>query len=366
VFLRLGTTAFGGPAVHIALMEDEVVSRRRWIDRAAFLDLLGVTNLLPGPNSTEMALQLGYQRAGLAGLAVAGLAFVLPAVILTAILAAMYVRWGALPAARGLLYGIDPVVLVVVLTALARLGPQALRTPVSWAAALGACAGAIAGVHELWLLLLAAILGGGAALVRRAAAGTAAMTWALPAAAALATAGPTGSAMTTGGIFLFFLQVGSVLYGSGYVLLAFLRAELVERRGWLTDGQVLDAIAVGQFTPGPLFSTATFVGYLLDGGAGAAAATIGIFAPAFLFVAASGPLVRLVRRSPPARALLDAVTAASIGLMAAVWLQLAPVALVDVTTVAIALFTALALAWRINAAWCLLLGAAAGLLVTLT
>jgi chromate transporter len=288
---------------------------------------------------------------------------VLPAVLITAVLAALYVRWGALPAARGLLYGVDPVVLVVVLVALVRLGPQALRTPVAWAAALGACAGAIAGVHELWLLLAAASLGGGAGLVRRAARGHTAMVIAAPAAAGLVAVAPTASAATTTGLFLFFLKVGSVLYGSGYVLLAFLRAELVERRAWLSDGQLLDAIAVGQFTPGPLFSTATFVGYLLGGGAGAVAATIGIFAPAFLFVAASGPLVRLVRASPTARALLDAVTAASLGLMAAVWLQLAPVALVDTATAGIALLTALALAWRINPAWCLLVGAAVGLLL---
>jgi chromate transporter len=362
VFGRLGVTAFGGPAVHIALMEDEVVRRRGWIDRATFLDLLGATNLLPGPNSTEMALHLGYQRAGLAGLVVAGLAFVLPAALITAVLAMLYVRWGALPAARSLLYGIDPVVLIVVLIALVRLGPTALRTPTTWAVAAGACAGALAGVHELWLLLAAALLGGGSAIVRHAARGTSASVLAVPAAAALVTAAPAASGITTTSIFLFFLKIGSVLYGSGYVLLAFLRAELVERRGWLSDGQVLDAIAVGQFTPGPLFSTATFVGYLLAGGAGAAAATVGIFAPAFAFVALSGPLVRLVRSSSWARALLDAVTAASLGLMAAVWLQLVPVALVDLTTVAIALITAIALARRINPAWCLVVGAVIGLL----
>jgi chromate transporter len=361
VFGRLGVTAFGGPAVHIALMEDEVVRRRGWIDRATFLDLLGATNLLPGPNSTEMALHLGYQRAGLAGLVVAGLAFVLPAALITAALAMLYVRWGSLPAARSLLYGIDPVVLIVVLIALVRLGPTALRTPTTWAIAAGACAGALVGVHELWLLLAAALLGGAGAIVRHAARGANASAIAVPAALALVAAAPAASGITTTSIFLFFLKIGSVLYGSGYVLLAFLRAELVERRGWLSDGQVLDAIAVGQFTPGPLFSTATFVGYLLAGGAGAAAATVGIFAPAFAFVALSGPLVRLVRSSTWARAVLDAVTAASLGLMAAVWLQLVPVALVDLTTVAIALITAIALARRINPAWCLVVGAAIGL-----
>ena len=372
VFGRLGATAFGGPAVHIALMEDEVVRRRGWLGRATFLDLLGATNLLPGPNSTVMALHLGYQRAGLAGLVVAGLAFVLPAVLVTAALAALYVRWGALPAARGILYGVDPVVLVVVLIALVRLGPQALRTPVAWIAAVGSCAGAMAGVHELLLLLASAILGAAVAVMGRLARGTLAMTLAMPVAtwiagagladAGLAATAPVASTITTGSIFAFFLKVGSVLYGSGYVLLAFLRAELVERRAWLTDGQLLDAIAVGQVTPGPLFSTATFVGYLLDGGAGASAATLGIFAPAFLFVAVSGPLVRLVRRSPAARAVLDAVTAASVGLMAAVWLQLAPVALADATAVAIALAAALAIARGLNPAWCLAAGAAIGLL----
>lgn len=366
VFGRLGATAFGGPAVHIALMEDEVVRRRGWIDRATFLDLLGATNLLPGPNSTEMALHLGFQRAGLAGLVVAGLAFTLPAVLLTAGLAALYLRWGALPAARGILYGVDPVVLVVVLIALVRLGPQALRTAVARVAAIAACAAAIAGGHELLILLAAAALGAITALLRRAASGTTTASLAAPAAAALAvTTTPATSLITTSGIFLFFLKVGSVLYGSGYVLLAFLRAELVERRAWLTDGQLLDAIAIGQVTPGPLFSTATFVGYLLDGGAGATAATVGIFAPAFLFVAVSGPLVRLLRGSPAARAVLDAVTAASLGLMAAVWLQLVPAALTDVTTGLIGVAAAIAIARRVNPAWCLVGGAAIGLVTRL-
>lgn len=366
VFGRLGATAFGGPAVHIALMEDEVVRRRGWIDRATFLDLLGATNLLPGPNSTEMALHLGYQRAGIAGLVVAGLTFVLPAALITALLAVLYVRWGALPAARGLLYGVDPVVLVVVLIALVRLGPTALRTPTSWIAAAGACVGALVGVHELLLLLAAVIVGGASALVRRAVRGGTAAAIAWPAAVGLASAAPVTTGITATSIFLFFLKIGSVLYGSGYVLLAFLRAELVERRGWLTDGQVLDAIAVGQFTPGPLFSTATFVGYLLGGGVGAVAATVGIFAPAFVFVAVSGPLVRLVRTSAVARGVLDTVTAASLGLMAAVWLQLVPVALVDATTVAIAVLTGVAIASRVNPAWCLLLGASVGLWLALT
>jgi chromate transporter len=366
VFGRLGATAFGGPAVHIALMEDEVVRRRGWIDRATFLDLLGATNLLPGPNSTEMALHLGYQRAGIAGLVVAGLTFVLPAALITALLAVLYVRWGALPAARGLLYGVDPVVLVVVLIALVRLGPTALRTPTSWIAAAGACVGALVGVHELLLLLAAVIVGGASALVRRAVRGGTAAAIAWPAAVGLASAAPVTTGITATSIFLFFLKIGSVLYGSGYVLLAFLRAELVERRGWLTDGQVLDAIAVGQFTPGPLFSTATFVGYLLGGGVGAVAATVGIFAPAFVFVAVSGPLLRLVRTSAVARGVLDTVTAASLGLMAAVWLQLVPVALVDATTVAIAVLTGVAIASRVNPAWCLLLGASVGLWLALT
>jgi chromate transporter len=312
-----------------------------------------------------MALHIGYQRAGLAGLAVAGLAFITPAAILTALLAAAYVRWGALPPARAVLYGLDPVILVVVLVALVRLVPSAVRRPAAAIAAVAACGGALAGVHELLLLVTGAAIGGAGALVRRLARGdvTAAL-WAPGVVGALSAAAvtPAGSA-TTAGLFLIFLKVGSVLYGSGYVLLAFLRAELVERRAWLTDGQLLDAIAAGQITPGPLFSTATFVGYLLSGPSGAVAATVGIFAPAFLFVVVSGPLVRFLRASPPARALLDGVTAASLGLMAAVWLQLAGAALVDGPTVALAAVAAAALAFRVNPGWCLLAGALAGLLL---
>jgi len=364
VFVRLGLTAFGGPAVHIALMEDEIVRRRGWLSREAFLELFGATNLLPGPNSTEMALHIGHQRAGLAGMMTAGFAFIVPPALITVLLAALYVRWGALPLARGLLYGLDPVVLVVVAVALGRLAPGTLRSPAAWIAGVAACAGALAGVHELLLLLAGALVVGAGALGRRLASRSTPLAVSLPAAIGLSAAGavPAGIATTTG-VFLFFLKVGSVLYGSGYVLLAFLRAELVERRAWLTDAQLLDAIAVGQFTPGPLFTTATFVGYLLRGGAGATAATVGIFAPAFVFVAVSGPLVRLLRSSPIAQSLLQGVTAASVGLMAAVWWQLAGAALVDLPALGIAAATGIALALRINPAWCLLIGALAGLLL---
>jgi chromate transporter len=365
VFSRLGATVFGGPAVHIAVMEEEVVRRRGWIDRDTFFDLVGASNLLPGPNSTEMALHLGYQRGGLPGLCIAGVSFIAPPALMTAALAALYVKWGSLQVARNLLYGLAPVVLAVVFLALIRLVPATAKSLTERAVLAGAAAASLAGVHELLTLLAGGLVVSIPATARRLARLRGVAGAVLPVAvAAVATAASTeaGRMVTTSGILLFFLKVGSVLYGSGYVLLAFLRAELVERHGWLTDTQLIDAIAVGQFTPGPLFTTATFVGYLLDGWRGAAVATFGIFAPAFLFVALSGPLVRAIRKSAIASALLAGVTAASVGLMAAVWLQLAASVIVDVPTALLAAAAFLALRYGLSPGWCLAAGAALGLL----
>jgi len=363
LFLRLGLTGFGGPAAHVAMMEDEVVHRRRWLSPQRFLDLLGAASLIPGPNSTELAIHIGWARRGWKGLVVAGIAFIAPAFLSTAALAWAFVRYGSLPQAHWLLYGIRPVVVAIVVQAICRLAPRAARSPPL--GALAAVAGLLAwsGVGELPLLLGAGLLGVlGAGLPAR---GTGerglVRPWALlPMAAAAGLAGL--GTRTLPAIFAVFLRIGSLIFGSGYVLLAFLQTELVERRGWLDQAQLVDAVAVGQLTPGPVFSTATFIGYLLCGPWGAVVATTGIFLPGFVLVALSGPLVPRLRASPRAAGFLDAVNAASLGLMAAVTARLAPSCVGDAPTAALALASALALVrFRLNSTWVVLGGAAAGL-----
>jgi len=363
LFLRLGTTAFGGPAAHIAMMEDEVVARRGWLTREQFLDLLGATNLIPGPNSTELAIHIGHARAGFPGLVVAGACFILPAALIVSALGWAYVRFGALPQVAGLLYGAKPVVIAVVVQALWRLFRSAVR---GWETALVAVAAAAAnalGADELVVLGAAAALTAGAELARSAAArsrhGVAALL------AASLPAGASAGSVALWPLFGFFVKVGSVLFGSGYVLLAFLRSGLVEQRGWLSEGQLLDAIAVGQVTPGPVFTTATFIGYVLAGGAGAAVATAGIFLPAFVFVALSATLLPRLRQSRVAGALLDGVNAASLALMAVVTARIAGAALVDLPSIGLAVVSAvLLLAYRVNSGWLVAAGAAIGLAVS--
>jgi chromate transporter len=367
LFLRLGATAFGGPAAHIAMMEDEVVRRRRWLTRQEFLDLVGATNLIPGPNSTELAIHLGHRRAGFPGLVVAGVAFIVPAMVIVLGIAWAYVSFGRLPAAEGLLRGVKPVVVAVVLQALVGFGRTAIRgAPLAIVAAAAAVA-ALLGVNELLLLAaagLAVAAVAGARRVGRGAPPAVALLGLPPASAlpALAAGAAAAAPFTVGGLFLSFLKIGSVLYGSGYVLLAFLRADLVERLGWLTESQLLDAVAVGQVTPGPVFTTATFIGYVLGGAPGAVAATVGIFLPAFVFVAASGPLVPRLRASPIAGAFLDGVNVASLALMAVVSWQLARAAVTDLPTAALAVASAVLLfGWRVNSSWLVAGGAAIGL-----
>ena len=363
LFLKLGTISFGGPAAHVAMMEDEVVRRRGWLSREEFLDLVGATNLIPGPNSTELAIHIGRLRAGWAGLVVAGAAFILPAALIVFACAWVYVRFGSLPAAFGLLYGVKPVVIAVVVQALFGLGRTALRTRETIVVGIAALAAAAAGVHELVVLLLAGIVLLAARLARGARADAHGLLLAPLAALAAASAGGT-SAFGLWPLFLFFLKVGSVLFGSGYVLLAFLRADLVERWGWLTEAQLLDAVAVGQLTPGPVFTTATFVGYLLGREPGAVLATVGIFLPAFVFVALSGPLIPFLRRSRLAAAFLDGVNAASLALMALVAAQLARAAVLDLVTLALAIASAVLLVrFRVNSSWLVLAGAILGLAV---
>jgi chromate transporter len=364
VFLRLGATSFGGPAAHVALMEDEFVRRRGWLTTGEFLDLVGATNLIPGPNSTEVAIHVGHRVAGWPGLVVAGVCFILPAALIVAALAWAYVAFGQLPPVAGVLYGVKPVVIAVVVQALWRLGRSALGSPLSVAVAAVAVVLAVLGVHELAVLfgagLAVPLLRG---LFRRppGSATPSVALLALPAIPAAGVAAPV-TPFGLGPLFFFFLKVGAVLFGSGYVLLAFLRADLVERYGWLTEQQLLDAVAVGQVTPGPVFTTATFIGYLLGGPGGAAVATVGIFLPAFIFVALSIPLLPRLRRSRVAGAFLDGVNAASLALMAVVTVQLARAAVVDRVTAALAVASAvLLLRFRVNATWLVLGGATAGL-----
>lgn len=365
VFLKLGATAFGGPAAHAALMEDEIVRRRGWLTREEFLDLLGATNLIPGPNSTEMAIHIGLRRAGWPGMLAAGFGFVVPAVLIVGVLAWVYVRYGALPAAAGMMSGVKPVIMAVVLQALLRLGRTAMKSPALAALAVACAALSLAGANELAILFGAGLVAGVARKAVRPAPPSAATIAAAPAVpgvlAAAAGAAVAPAPFGLWPLFAFFLKVGSVLYGSGYVLLAFLRADLVDRWHWLTEGQLLDAIAVGQFTPGPLFTTATFIGYMLGGVPGAAVATAGIFLPSFVFVALCGPLIPRLRRSAVAGAVLDGVNAASLALMAAVTWHLGRSALADLPSLVLfAAAAVLLVRFRVNSAWLVLAGALAG------
>ena len=362
LFLRLGVTAFGGPAAHIAMMRSEVVDRRRWLTDAEFLDLLAATHLIPGPNSTEMAIHLGFRRGRLGGLLTAGVCFILPASLMVGAIAYAYVRFGSTPQAVWLMYGIGPVIIAVIVQAVWKLGRAAITGPLQLALGGAVALLSLAGVNELLLLgggalvALGAHLGRGAAVAGLLAAAGAATTLAAAAGAAAATVPVTLTRLT-----LFFLKVGSILFGSGYVLVAFLRADLTERWAWLTEQQLIDAVTVGQVTPGPVFTTATFIGYLLHGWPGAVLATVGIFAPGFVFVLATQPLIARLRASRVASGLLDGVVVASLGLMAAVTWQLGPSVIVDVPTAAIAAAAAVALLVRNpNTTWLIAAGAATG------
>jgi chromate transporter, chromate ion transporter (CHR) family len=360
VFLKLGTIGFGGPAAHIALMEDEVVRRRRWITREAFLDLVGATNLIPGPNSTELAIHLGRLRAGVPGLLVAGAAFILPAFVIVCAVAWAYVRAGRLPAVMMVFRGVTPVMLAIVGQALIGLARTAIRSRLlAMAAVLAFVAALMRPLNELAILFA---VGLGVGLIRWIRAGggriggVAAFTLSgliAPTAPGLV---PVPVSLTT--LFLVFLKPGALLFGSGYVLLAFLRADLVERLGWLTSAQLVDAIVVGQVTPGPVFTTATFIGYVLGGLKGATIATAGIFLPAFVFVWISAPLIPAIRRSPLAGAMLDGVNVASLALMAAVTVTLARSTLLTPMAVAIAV-ASLILLVRFRLSPTLLIAAAA-------
>ena len=363
LFFKLGVIGFGGPAAHIAMMREEVVRRRRWVSDERFLDLLGMTNLIPGPNSTEMAIHLGYVRAGWPGLLLGGSCFIVPAVLIVLTLAWLYVRYGATPAATSALYGVIPVIIAVVAQAIWGLGRTAVKGPLPAMLGIGVLALSLAGVNELALLFGAGAVFMLVRLARRPAAAAAmvAAVLGLPA-VALGQGTVAAAGVTLGTLFVTFLKIGATLYGSGYVLLAFLRNDFVHRLGWLSDRQLLDAIAIGQVTPGPVFTTATFVGYVLAGWTGAVLATVAIFLPSFVFVALSHPLLPRIRGSRGAGAFLDGVNVAALGLMAAVTWQLARSAITDWFTAALAVAAGvLLIRWRVNSVWLIIGGAAAGL-----
>jgi len=356
VFLRLGLTAFGGPAAHIAMMRRELVERRRWLTDDAFLDLLAVANLLPGPSSTEMAIFLGYVRAGPLALVLAGALFILPAMVMVLGFAWAYVRYGTLPAAQWVLYGIKPVIIAVIVQALWGLSRSAFRQ--RWLAAVAA---AVAGLYLIGANVIVLLVGAGVvvAAVRTGRRGVSGAAAALPPLAGAAAISSVPFSLPT--LFFTFLKIGAVTFGSGYVLLAFLRSDLVLRLRWLTDRQLIDAVAVGQFTPGPVFTTATFIGYLTGGLGGALVATLAIFLPAFVLVPLAYPLIPRVRRSPAAGAFLDGVTAGALGLMAGVTWQLARAGIVDAATAVLAVLAfGVLLRFRINSAWVVLGGAVVG------
>jgi len=366
-FLRLGTTAFGGPAAHIAMMEEEFVRRRGWVSRADFLDMLGASNLVPGPTSTEMAIHIGHQRRGWKGLVVAGVCFIFPAMLIVMACAWAYATFGSLPQVQSVLYGVKPVIIAVVLQALWGLGRTAIKNGFLVAVGLLATAGAIAGGNVLAILLAAGLATAFQAWIRERRLSANVVALPMTAKSLMASARALGAAVpiSLSGLFLVFLKCGAVIFGSGYVLLAFLQADLVDRLHWLTQAQLLDAVAVGQVTPGPVFTTATFIGYLLGGVRGAVVATVGIFLPGFLLVAASRPLIPRIRHSKIAAAFLDGVNAGAVALIIAVTWQLSRAALVDFLTGGIAALSAVALIYfRINSAWLVFLGGFVGLVAT--
>ncbi len=365
LFLRLGFTAFGGPAAHIAMLHDEVVTRRGWLSDQHFLDLIGATNLIPGPNSTEMVMHVGKERGGWKGLIIAGGLFILPAAVMVTLLAWAYVTYGASPQGQSLLYAAKPVVIVIVLQALIKLGRKAAKSWFLALVGLAVFALYLLGVNELLLLFGTAVFMLIITFARRQ------IFTAMIASPLLKLSGPLqalkeSTPVDLGQLFLLFLKVGAVLYGSGYVLLAFLRNDLVLRLAWMTDQQLIDAIAIGQITPGPILTTATFVGYVLAGVPGAVVATLGIFLPSFVFVSILNPLVPRMRSSAWASALLDGVNVAALGLMAGVTLVIGRAAVIDIPTIILALVAAVLLfRFKVSTIWLVLGAAIIGIVISL-
>jgi chromate transporter len=364
LFLRLGVTAFGGPAAHIAMMEEEVVHRRQWMSRERFLDLLGAANLIPGPSSTEMAIYIGYTKAGWAGIVLGGACFILPAALITLALAWSYTRFGHLPQVNGILYGVKPVVIAIVVQALWSLGRAAVKTGMHAAVGVAALLAAAWTGRTVSILVLAGAVMLALHVLKDKRSPKQLM--AVPVYLAAGSVTPAAALATVSllSLFLVFLKIGAVVFGSGYVLLAFLKADLVNARHWLTDAQLLDAVAVGQVTPGPVFTTATFIGYLLAGLPGAALATVGIFLPGFILVAASGPLIPRLRQSKIAGPFLDGVNVAALALMAVVTWHLGRASVLDLPTAILAIGCAvLLLRFRVSSFWLIAIGAVAGWLL---
>ena len=358
LFLKLGVFAFGGPAAHIAMMEEEVVQKRQWMSQQHFLDLVGATNLIPGPNSTEMTMHCGHERGGAWGLFTAGISFILPAVLITGGFAYLYVEYGKLPQVGRLLYGIKPAVLIIILSAVIKLGSKALKNLQLGVLGGLAALAVLLGVNEIYAILGAGVLGlalHGVFHLRSSAV-------LIPLPLLLFQATPAASGASLLKLFLTFLKIGSILFGSGYVLVAYRDGELVQKLGWLTRSELLDAIAIGQFTPGPVLSTSTFIGYQILGFWGAVVATAGIFLPSFFFVWLLNPLVPRLRESKAAGAFLDAVNIGAVGIMAAVVLQLGGEVMLDWKAWIIAGLGALAVfgPWKVSSVWVIVGGAVLG------
>lgn len=352
LFFKLGSISFGGPAAHIAMMENEVVKKRKWISSQHFLDLIGATNLIPGPNSTEMTMHCGHERAGWQGLIVAGASFLFPAITITLFFAWLYEKYGQLPAVEPFIYGIKPAVIAIIISAVHRLGKKALKNSelgVIGAIVLVAC---LLGVNQIIALFGGGLMGLILFLIKNSR--TSANGFFPILLLNTATVG-------TSKILFTFLKVGALLYGGGYVLFAFLDAELVST-GLLTRQQLIDAIAVGQFTPGPVLSTATFIGYQLNGVWGAIAATVGIFLPSFVFVAILNPLMPKLRKSKYISAFLNAVNIAAVALIVAVCIEMGKETLTDWRTITIAIASLVVVFYfkKLNSAFIVIGGALLG------
>ena len=366
VFLKLGTIAFGGPAAHLAIMEEEFVRRRHWITHAEFLDRLATANLIPGPSSTEVAIFIGQLKRGWRGLIVAGSCFIIPAAVIVSLIAWAYVRFGSLPRVEGVLSAIKPAVVAIVIQALGKLGRTGIRTALLAVIAVLAAGLSVLGVSPVLVLVFAGLVSAAALAMKNRLLSAVAFPKIFGVKKVVASAmavAAVGAAFPVGlmRLFLSFLKIGSVVFGSGYVLLAFLQTEFVGRLHWLTEKQLIDAVAVGQFTPGPLFTTATFIGYIVAGWAGALVATVGIFLPGFVLVAVSGPLIPRLRKSAAAAAALDGVVAGSLALMAVVAWQLGKASIVDRTTLLVFAVSLIALLrFRMNSAWLIAAAAIVG------
>jgi chromate transporter len=364
MFLKLGITAFGGPATHVAMMDEEIIKKRKWVSSESFLDFYGVTNLLPGPNSTELAIHLGYERGGWLGLIIAGVCFILPAMMIVTALAAVYVSYGSLPEISGIMNGIKPVIIAVILQALLRLGKSALKNRSSIVLFLFTIALSYFGYSEIFLLFLSGIIM--MLIVNRRKLRRSDLSLFIPTTSVslVAYSSIMINKFSLSSIFLTFFKIGLVLYGSGYVLLAYLESYFVETYGVITTNQLLDAVSVGQFTPGPIFTTATFIGYLLHGVPGAIVATIGIFLPAFLFVGLLNNILPVLRRSSWAAGILDGVNVASLAFMAVVSMKLVAAAIVDLPTAVLAIISIfLVFKYNINSAWLVLGGGLIGFFI---